>query len=96
MGRALRPEPTADMNQGDCLRLGVCEGDTIVISTLRGAVTVKVHPTQSVPAGLVNLYHGYPEANVNDLIDEDHLDPYSGFTAYRSTRCAVAKAEKEG
>ncbi len=96
MGRALRPEPTADMNQGDCLRLGVCEGDTIVISTLRGAVTVKVHPTQSVPAGLVNLYHGYPEANVNDLMDEDHLDPYSGFPAYRSTRCAVAKAEKEG
>lgn len=96
MSRALRQEPTADMNCGDCRRLELREGDSIVISTPRGSLTVKVHPTQSVPAGLVNLYHGYPEANANDLLDEDHLDPYSGFPAYRSTRCAVTKAEKEG
>jgi len=96
MSRSLRPEPTADLNAGDCRRLGVREGDKITISTLRGSVTVKAHPTQSVPAGLVNLYHGYPEANANDLMDEDHLDPYSGFPAYRSTRCAVTKEEKEG
>lgn len=94
--RSLRPKPAADMNREDCLRLGLEEGDRIVISTLRGRVTVLVHPTGSVPPGLVNLYHGYPEADVNSLLDGDHLDPYSGFPAYRSTRCAVTKAGKEG
>lgn len=89
--RSLRPKPTADMNREDCLRLGLSEGDRIVISTLRGSVTVLVHPTGSVPPGLVNLYHGYSEADANSLLDEDHLDPYSGFPAYRSTRCAVRK-----
>ena len=44
-----------------------------------------------VPEGLVNLYHGYSEADANSLLDENHLDPYSGFPAYRSTRCAVKK-----
>ncbi len=89
--RSLRPYPTADMNRTDCERLGVTEGDDIIISTLRGSITVKVHPTSTVPEKLVNLYHGYTEADVNSLMDADHLDPYSGFPAYRSTRCAVTR-----
>lgn len=92
--RELRKEPTADMNKADCAALGVREGDSIVISTARAAITVKVHPTETVPAGLVNLYHGYSEADANSLLDGDHLDPYSGFPAYRSTRCAVRKDAK--
>jgi len=94
--RSLRPEPTADMNVDDCRRLGVSEGDQIEISTLRGALTVAVNPTHTVPEGLVNLYHGYSEADANSLLDSNHLDPYSGFAAYRSTRCAVRAAKKEG
>lgn len=90
--RSLRPDPMADMNTDDCESLGVTEGDSISISTSRGAVTVKVHPTRTVPRGLVNLFHGYSEADAESIMDGDHLDPYSGFPAYRSTRCAVKKA----
>lgn len=89
--RSLRPVPTADMNNEDCEALGVKDGDRVTISTPRGSVTVNVHPTHTVPEGLVNLYHGYSEADANSLLDENHLDPYSGFPAYRSTRCAVKK-----
>ena len=89
--RSLRPHPTADLNRADCARLGVEEGDRITISTPRGRLTVQVHPTLTVPEGLVNLFHGYSEADANSLLDADHLDPYSGFPAYRSTRCAVTK-----
>lgn len=90
--RSLQPDPTADMNQADCDRLGVKEGDEIEISTARGLIRVKVHPTLSVPEKLVNLFHGYSEADAESIMDGDHLDPYSGFPAYRSTRCAVKKA----
>ena len=38
------------------------------------------------------MYHGYKEANVNTLIDRNHLDPYSGFAGYRQSRCNVRKA----
>lgn len=90
--RSLQPDPTADMNRADCERLGIKEGDEIELSTLRGSITVKVHLTLSVPEGLVNMFHGYSEADAESIMDGDHLDPYSGFPAYRSTRCAVRKA----
>lgn len=90
--RSLQPDPTADMNRADCERLGIKEGDEIEISTLRGSITVKVHLTLSVPEGLVNMFHGYSEADAESIMDGEHLDPYSGFPAYRSTRCAVKKA----
>lgn len=91
--RSLCPEPTADMNLEDCNRLGMKEGGRIRISTGKGSITVKVHPTQAVPPGLVNLFHGYSEADAQSIMDGDHLDPYSGFPAYRSTRCAVRKED---
>lgn len=89
--RSLRPEAMADMNKADCRRLGVKEGDWIEIYTEKGMICVKVNPTLTVPEGLVNLFHGYSEADAEKIMDGDHLDPYSGFPAYRSTRCGVRK-----
>jgi len=37
----------------------------------------------------VNMYHGYPEADVNELIEPDYLDPISGFPGYKSLLCEV-------
>ena len=92
--RSLRPDPMADMNREDVRRLGLKEGDMIEIFTERGSISVKVNPTFTVPEGLVNLFHGYSEADAESIMDGDHLDPYSGFPAYRSTRCAVRKKEE--
>jgi len=83
----------ADMNPADCRRLGITEGDWIEISTEIGAICVKVNPTHTVPEGLVNMFHGYSEADAESIMDGDHLDPYSGFPSYRSVRCAVKKKE---
>lgn len=93
--RSLRPEAAADMNRIDCKRLGVKEGDRIEIYTEKGQICVKVNPTLTVPEGLVNLFHGYSEADAEKIMDGDHLDPYSGFPAYRSTRCGVRKKVEE-
>lgn len=93
--RSLRPHATADMNRADCERLGIKEGDRIEISTEKGMICVKCQPTLTVPEGLVNLFHGYSEADAAKLMDGDHLDPYSGFPAYRSVRCAVRKKMEE-
>ena len=92
--RSLRPEPMADMNPADCERIGVKYGDMVEISTKIGSICVKVNPTKTVQEGLVNLFHGYDEADAESIMDGDHLDPYSGFPAYRSTRCTVRKKEE--
>ena len=92
--RSLRPIPTAELNPEDAARLDVKEGGRIDIYTARGSITVHTHLTKTVPAGMVNMYHGYREADVNTLMDPDHLDPYSGFPGFRSTRCGVRKTEE--
>jgi len=91
--RALRPVPTADLNDGDAARLGIAKGDAIELSTRAGAITVAANPTGTVKPGTVHMYHGYREADVNSIIPPEHNDPYSGFPGYRSVRCAVVKKE---
>ena len=44
-----------------------------------------------VPPGVVNMYHGYPEASVNLLIEPDYLDPISGYPGFKSLLCEVKK-----
>ena len=41
--------------------------------------------------GTVYIYHGYPEADVNTLLDPEKVDPYSGFPAFRSSRAGIRK-----
>ncbi len=95
--RSLRPEPGAELSLEDADRLGIQDGDTIELYTQRGSICVKARPTSRVMPGTVFMYHGYKEANVNGLMDRNHLDPYSGFPAYRSTRCGIRKGgEKNG
>jgi len=42
--------------------------------------------------GVVNMYHGYPEADVNLLIDPDYLDPISCYPGFKSLLCEIRKA----
>ena len=92
--RSMRPEPTADINDGDAAQMGVKRGDMITIATRVGSITVAANPTIRVKPGTVYMYHGYREADVNSIIPPGHNDPYSGFPGYRSVRCTVAPAEK--
>jgi hypothetical protein len=39
----------------------------------------------------VHMLHGYPEADVNSLLESDYLDPISGFPGYKASLCAVRK-----
>ena len=53
---------------------------------------LKIIEVETVPPGVVNMYHGRPEADVNTLIDPDYRDPISGFPAFKSLLCEVQKA----
>ena len=91
--RSLRPQPTADLNDGDAQALGISQGDAIELTTSAGTITVAANPTRTVKPGTVFLYHGYREADVNSIVPPGHNDPYSGFPGYRSVRCAVTRKE---
>ena len=89
--RSLRPDPMADISIEDAQALGLKEGDDIELFTERGTISVKAHPTHRVQKNVIFFYHGYSEADVNSLMSGTHVDPYSGFPAYNSTRCGMRK-----
>lgn len=93
--RSLRKDSTADLHPDDAAALGIKENDTIRLSTQSGTICVKAHLTATGLPGDVNMYHGYPEADVNLLIPDTHLDPYTGFVGFRQIRCAVRKVEEK-
>ena len=59
------------------------------IITPRGQIRARAHLTKMVRKGDVHMYHDWPQANVNDLISGDYLDPISGFPGYRSSLCKI-------
>lgn len=91
--RSLRPDPTADIHPLTGRAISVKDDEWITISTPRGSISVKCHLTESVQEDTVTLFHGYSEADSAKILDGDHLDPYAGFPAYRSTRCRITKKE---
>lgn len=90
--RSLRPDPMADLNPEDAAELGIAQGDDIRMSSPRGEVVVKANLSHKVDRGMVYFYHGYREADSNLLTDNEALDPYSGFPAYRDTRVRIGRA----
>lgn len=91
--RVHRKHPTADISVEDAQALGIQKGDDIILETGNGSVCVKANPTHTILKGTVSFYHGYVEADANQLICADHLDPCSGFPGYRTVRCNIRKAE---
>jgi len=89
---SLRPNhPSADINPDDAARLGVKQDEPIRISTPKGAIAVRANLTQMVLPGVVHMYHGHPEADVNLLFDGDYLDPLSGFPGFKAALCKVER-----
>ncbi len=89
--RRMRPEPLVDINPSDAAALGIQQGDDVEIYNIAGSVVMKANLSNVVAAGEISMYHGYEEANCNELIDVDLLDPYTGFPSYKQVQCNIRK-----
>jgi len=89
--RTLRPYASLDINPADAGMLGISHGEEVELASKSGAIRVKANVTELANTGEVYMYHGYKEANVNQIIPADHLDPYTGFPGYKQLRCRVSK-----
>jgi len=89
---SLRPNhPAADISPADAARLGIKQDDAIRISAPKDAIVVKANLTQMVQPGVIHMYHGHSEADVNLLFEGDYLDPLSGYPGFKSALCKVEK-----
>jgi anaerobic selenocysteine-containing dehydrogenase len=88
--RKTRPDPAVDMHPEDASRRGIAANDWVNLITPRGSIRVRANLTDLVPQGVVNMYHGDPKGDVNELIDPDYRDPVSGYPGYKSMLCEIA------
>lgn len=82
----------AELSHEDAAALDIKDGDLVEVFTKDGCIRLPAYPNGRCLPGSVHIYHGDPQADVNTLMDRNHLDPYDGFPAFRSTRCGVRKA----
>jgi anaerobic selenocysteine-containing dehydrogenase len=89
MRRAI-PNPLVEIHPSDAEPRGIQDGAPVQVSSPRGAVRFVARVTERIKPGVVHCTHGWNSANVNELTDDRHLDPISGFPPFKSSLCEVA------
>ena len=89
----LEPHPLAAIHSQDAARLGIGEGDRVLVTTPVGSMPFVAEVNDNAPPGMITIYHDDESDNINDIISADYLDPISGFPGFRTYFCRVEKEE---
>jgi anaerobic selenocysteine-containing dehydrogenase len=85
------PEALAEINPQTAKKYDINDGDIAILATRRGSIEIRAKVTEDIVAGVVNVAHGWSQANVNLLTDEKPADPISGFPALKSLLCKISR-----
>jgi len=89
--RQNQPEPFAEVHPDTAKRYNIEDGDMVVVETRRGKVEIRARVTTEIVPWVVNIPHGWAEANVNELTDDTHGDPVLGYPALKSLLCKMTR-----
>ena len=85
------PEPQVQISPADAAVRSIAPGDAVSVESSRGRIQMWADVTDRMKPGVVHLYHGWREANVNELTDDEGLDPISGYPPFKSGLCEVSR-----
>jgi anaerobic selenocysteine-containing dehydrogenase len=89
--RKLVPEPLVEIDPESAGKLGIADGEPVLLESPRGSLTLKARVTDEVTPGVLSIQHGWEEANANLLTAFDPPDPISGYPAFKTVPCRVRK-----
>jgi len=78
----LHPNGVVEMSPSDAARLGLIEGDLVVVASKRGRVEAPLHITEESPPGVVFMSFHWHEAAAN-ILTNDALDPLAKIPEYK-------------
>ncbi len=78
----LNPHGVVEMSPSDAVKLGLIEGDSIVVASKRGRVEAPLHITEELPPGVVFMPFHWHEAAAN-ILTNDALDPVAKIPEYK-------------
>lgn len=82
----LRPYELAEINPDDASKIGIKEGEEVIVTSRRGKVVTKAAVTDKVPPGVMFMTFHYKESPVNELTNSAY-DPVTKTAEYKV--CAV-------
>jgi anaerobic selenocysteine-containing dehydrogenase len=86
-------EGFVDLHPEDARRRNINTGQWLTLSTPRGRLRMKARIAEVISPGVVRIAWGWgevdPEANVNNLTDDERRDPVTGTPANRSFMCRL-------
>jgi predicted molibdopterin-dependent oxidoreductase YjgC len=82
-----------DLHPADAERLGICDGDTVEVSSKHGSVTAKAHVgRESAPKrGVVFMPFHFADAPANRITSGSDLDPTAKIPGLKVTAVRVTK-----
>jgi len=92
--KKLAPYPTVEINTGTARNSNISDGDWVVVESPRGSIRLRARTSEDIHPRVVSIPHGWDEANVNLLTDDEARDPISSYPGYRSVMCRVMKDKK--
>ncbi|HEY8362939.1 MAG TPA: molybdopterin-dependent oxidoreductase [Tissierellaceae bacterium] len=89
----IMPEPIVRLNPKDARERGLSDGDMVRITSPvnREGIVAKLQISNIVKPGVIDMFHGWSNANINLLIPRD-FDKISGFPPFKEGLCQVEKA----
>ena len=85
------PEPLVEINPAPAKELGIASGETVILESPQGSITLKAQVTADIPPDVLSIQHGWEEANANRLTTAHPHDPVSGYPGLKTTPCRVRK-----
>ncbi|RLA89152.1 MAG: molybdopterin oxidoreductase, partial [Deltaproteobacteria bacterium] len=86
------PEPLLEIHPETAKSYGVKDGDMVIVENLQGKLKIKIKFSKDIKIGVVNIPHGWPDANVNLITKDFSADPITGYPALKASLCKIRKA----
>lgn len=91
--RTAIPNGEVEMHPADAEKLGIQDGDTVVVTSEVGSVEIpaKIRHEKEILPGVIQITHGWKKTNVNLITYDDRPDPIDGFPLMKSVKVRVEK-----
>jgi predicted molibdopterin-dependent oxidoreductase YjgC len=89
----LRRGETLDMSPEDAERLGLADGERVLITSRRGKVEAPIRIDESLRPGLTFMTLHFQDDVATNLLTIDAVDPKSGTAEFKATAIRVEKLE---
>lgn len=89
----LEEYPIIELHPETAEALGMKDGEVVTLRTPVGALDMPLVFDTSCLKGVVHVYHGAGNKDINYVIDDRYYDPISGFPGFKSYCCRLEKKE---